>query len=1065
MAKFTKEQIDRIKKSPWNFFIKNSKVTFLLILIIVLWGGYSLSKLPQEIQPEIDLPFGVVMTPYPGANPLDVEELVTNKIESGVKNVENIKQLSSSSQFGMSSVFIEFEAETDIDSAIEDVKSAVDISKKDLPEDAEDPIVAEFESNSLPVINFSLVSDLPDDRIKNIAEEVSDELEKVIGVSDVIVIGAPNKKIYVDLKPDLLETYGISLAEIQTAIRTANINFPIGGITIDGFNYGLRVEAAVENAQELSQIPIKNYFDQSGVSRMITLQDIAEVHEDLEEKKTISRVGLPNENTIQNSISLQVYKKKGGNIVKVAQAAKKKMDELEESMIPKTVIVHISSDNSKFVQKDLEVLGRNGIQTIILIMVLLFIFLGFKEGIIAGLSLPFSLLITFGVLRVFNQTLNGITLFSLVFALGLLIDNSVIIVEGIYENLKSKKYTSYGSAILGVFEYKWPIIAGTLTTVFAFLPMLFISGIMGQFMRVIPITVTAILLSSLIVNLSITPTIATKFLKPGKQREHMKRIRKWYKSFIDKVIKTRFTKWLYLLIMLAVFGVSLSLPITGTLKSEAFPVSDFDFFYVDLETPSGTVLEDTDKIVNEIEAVLLEVPEVSSFITSVGSNAGGQFRSVISTSQSKENISTITVNLVEPEERERKSYEISIDVREKLNNIQGGEIDITDLQGGPPSGAPIEARITGIELDKIEKIAHEIETDLKSIEGTLDVETSIEKGAGEFNITLNREKLNFYGLAPIQVASLLRNTISGVEATEIRKDGEDISVMLHYVFEQHGEDISLEDLKDLMITSPTGVTIPVRSLINMTFQENLTSISHLDTKRVMYVTSYVQGKTAPEITVELQEKIKDLELPEGYEVDFGGEIEDVQQSFEDLGVSMLVGLILIFILLVLQFKSYSQPFIIILSLPFALTGVFFGLTIMGMTLSLPAFIGVVGLAGVVVNDAIVLIDQMNNNRKRGMNLHDAIVEGATSRMQPVFLTTVTSICGILPLALTDEVWGSLGFAFIFGLSTQFFLVLLLDPILYSIFVRKGSMFKEKEVLLPQPEINHFEKNDFHEPMV
>ncbi|MFC1810568.1 efflux RND transporter permease subunit [Patescibacteria group bacterium] len=1049
MSKYSPEEITEIKKSPWNFFTKHRKVTALIIIMIVIWGVTSLINIPKEIQPEIKLPFGSIFTVYPGANPLDVEELVTKEIETSISNVSDIKNINSTSQFGFSSVIAEFESGTDLDQAIDDLRNAVEKVKSQLPEDANDPTVSSFEVNSFPVVVFSLLSNLPEEQLKTVAEDVQDEIKALNGVSDIIIIGARDKQIEVNLNQKALEQYELSLNDVSMAIQNANLNFPIGEISNDGVRYSIRVETEIESAYELSQIPIKQFFNQSGSSNFIVLSDIAEVRETLEEKSTIARFGDTKTGEIKNSISLQIYKKPNANIVDVAERAKMHLEEIRGTVIPFSVDIDITNDNSEFLREDFEILGKNGIATVILIMALLFIFLGFKEGIISGISIPFSMLITVGVLYLMGETINSLTLFALVFSLGLLIDNAVIIIEGIYENLRSGQYTSYGSAIIGIKEFKWPIIAGTLTTVFAFLPMLTISGITGQFMRIIPITVTTILLASLFVNLTITPTLSAKFLKPGKKRNLFKGVQRWYKNFITGVINSGFKKFISIFLMTIVMLISFSLPILGIVKSEAFPVSDFKYFYVDIETPPGTVLEETDKVVKQVEEILMEIPDIKNITTSIGTNAGAAFRSVISISSNNTNIASVTVNLVEKEKRDNKSYELSELIREKLQNVQGGEVSIFDLQGGPPTGAPIAARITGPDLKKLEEISNTIAGYLEKIEGTLDVETSIVKGAGEFNITLNRNKLNYYGIAPIQIAGLLRSSIGGVESTELRKDGEETDVIIQYKFSD--DDLTIDEISNIFVNSPTSGLIPLSELINVEFKDNLTSISHLNEERVMTVSSYIKDRTTLEIIDDLNKKLEKTPIPKGYTLDFGGEFEEVQQSFKDLGLALLVGLILIAMLLVLQFKSFRQPFIIMLSLPFALTGVFIGLAIMNITISIPSVIGIVGLAGVVVNDAIVLIDQMNNNRRRGMEFKQSIIEGATSRLQPVFLTTATSILGILPLALTDEIWGSLGFAFIFGLTTQYFLVLLLDPILYSMFSKKDQGWEEPEVLHKIPQ--------------
>lgn len=1043
--RYTDEEIKEIKKSPWNFFINHPRIASLLILIILIWGFISLFNLPQELQPEVDLPYASIVTVYPGASPADTELLITDEIEAVIKNVEDIDTISSSSKTGISMITIQFETGTNLDSALNDLRSAVDSTS--LPDDASDPTVSSFDSNQQSVITFSLLSDLSKKEIKKLSEEVEDELKQVSGVSEVVIIGAQDEQIMVNLKQDRLAQYDLTINDVVNAIQFSNITFPIGEIKNDGYIYGIRIDAELKSAQELGEIPVKQLFGQDGINNDIRLKDIASIEEKLEDSKTIARIGMNDKDTITNSVSLQIYKKKGGNIVRVAESAKEKIKEIKGTVIPESVEVHISNDNSVFIQKDLQTMGKNGITTVILIMILLFVFLGLKEAAIAGMSIPFAMLITFGVLYIAGESLNGIALFSLVFALGLLIDNAVIIIEGIYENLRDKKYTPYGAAILGVHEFKWPIIAGTLTTVFAFLPMLTISGIMGDYMRVIPITVTVLLLASLFVNLSITPTLASRHLKGGNKRNLFGGLQRWYRSFITDIIKSKSKKTITLIIMVCVMAVSFSLPLTGVLKTESFPISDFDYFFIDIKTPPGTVVEETEQITAHVETILLGNPAIKDFTTNIGTNAGGALRGSLfnATRRNIENIANITVNLVDPKDRDKKSYVIAEDIRQQVKQIQGAEIMVTDLQGGPPSGAPIFIELTGPELNKLEELSEKIKNMLETIEGTLDVDTSIEQGAGEFVITVDRTKLNYYGIAAGQVGTTLRGALEGITATEIRKNGTGIDVIVQYELNRNGNELSLDDLKTITVKSPVAGEIPLSTLVNIDFSQNVTSISHLDTERAVYISSFAQERTAAEIVDDLLIKLENDPLPQGYAINYGGELEEITKSFKDLGMSLIVGLILIAMLLVLQFKSYRQPFIILLSLPFALTGVFFGLAAMNITLSIPSVIGIVGLAGVVVNDAIVLIDQMNNNRRRGMKIDDAIIEGATSRLQPVFLTTATSIFGILPLALTDEIWGSLGFAFIFGLTTQYFLVLLLDPILYSLIGKKDDVSRKKRI--------------------
>lgn len=1016
------------KISIWNFLINRTPITILLTIAIVGAGIFSAITLPRELQPEITIPFGSVSTFLPGANPTDVESLITEPLEKEIASIANIKTLSSSSSFGASIISIEFEAKINLENAINDLKEAVDRAKSSLPEDATDPMVIKAEANESAIISFSLISDYPLYQLTKIAEDVEKELKKISGISKVDVIGGQAKRIEVILDKEKMEEYGLSIEGISNIINFSNTSFPLGSVEIDKLNYSLRVDNKFKSIDEIRNTPIITLADNS----IIILKDFAKVYETYPEQTKITNFSINGEKS-KKAISLRIYKKNDANIIEIADNAKEKIEELKGNIIPKEVEISVSNDNSYFIKTDLGILIENGIQTTVLIFILLFLALGFKEGLVSGLSIPLSFLITFIIMSFFGMTINSLSLFSLVIALGLMVDTSIVIMEGIHENIK-KGETPKNAALLSVTTFKWPLIAGTMTTIFAFFPMLLVSGIMGEFLRTLPITISAALFASLIVSLIINPSLSTLFLKNKNSKNEKNSIlepifrflSKIFESFIRNLIKKRSRRIMTILISIVLFMASLSLPATGILKSELFPKTDVPYFIIDIETPTGTVIEETEKITKKIEEKLYKIKEAENFLTIIGSGQAQATTDLIEIGGgTSSNQANITVNLVEEDKRDRRSYEISEELRQEFKKFTEAKISIRELSEGPPTESPITIKISGPSLEKLTEIANEIENIVKTTPNTQNVRNSFSSGLIEFKYKLDPNKVSQHGLSVMQVASSVRNIIQGLKASKIKIDGEDIDIILKYN--------STENIQSFPIQSPKGYTVSLAQLGNYELTESLSSIPHEKQDRIVKIISDITSNgNVVEITNSINAKIDKLEIPGEYTIKFGGDLEEIAKSFQELYVSMLVGIMMIAFTLVLMFNSFKQPLIILFTLPLALIGVFPGLMAVGLNLSFPAFLGVVALAGVVVNDAIVLIDQININIKENMSFNQSIIEATNSRLQPIIMTSLTTIVGILPLALTNEFWAGLGFALVFGLICSTLLTLIVIPVLYHI---------------------------------
>lgn len=1017
-----------------SFFINRLPISILLIIGIIISGIFSLNTIPREVQPEINIPIGAVTTVLPGANPSDIETLITDPLEKAIANTEEIDSLSSTSSLGLSTIVVQFNADADMNQAIQDLKEKVDQVKSELPEDATEPNISRARANEVAVISFSIIGDRPLYELTKIAEDIKDEIETHPKVSKVNISGAQNKQIEVAIKKEEAESRNININQVIQLIKFSNYNLPLGVISTDKLNYSINVDSRYESIEDIKNIPIQPN---------VYLKDIANIRETHNTQQVISKLSL-NGKESKNSISLQVFKKDKANVIATVDETKEIVDQIK---LPEDVEVAISNDFSEFIRTDLGILTNSGIQTTILIIIILFLALGLTEGILAGLSIPLTLLSTIAIIEALGMTINGLTLFSMVIALGLMVDTAIVIMEGVHENIR-KGLSSKEAAAQAITTYKWPLIAGTLTTVFAFFPMLIVSGIVGEFLKSLPITISAALFSSLFISLTIIPAVTAKLLtKKGADKKSIleplfHKAGDIFQKLIAKILSRRLNRVLIIIISIILLASSFTLPITGALKVEMFPQTDIRYFIVDIEAPKGLILSETEKIVQEVEKEIYKVPEVESFLTIIGTKDGIIQTDIVSFSGGgNSNYANITVNLVQKEDREDKSYIIAERVRESLKKINTAKVTVRELSEGPPSDSPIAIRITGKDTEKLRKISNDLQTMLKEMPGTQNITTTLQDGLNQFTFKLNKDSLAQAGLSGIEVSSLIRTSIQGNKALDVTINEEDLSIFVKYDLPEVNKltQTDLNTIKNFQITGRNGEKISFGDLADIKFTTGLQSIAHEEQKRIVKVKSDVEkDANSIEITQKVQEAIKNYELEKGYTVEFGGDAEDVAESFQDLFKSMIVGVILIAFTLVLIFNSLKQPFIILLTLPLALIGVFPGLMSVGLALSFPAFLGVVALSGVVVNDAIVLIDRINTNRKNNMPFEDSIAEAANARLQPIIMTSITTIAGILPLALTNEFWAGLGFSLIFGLACATVLTLVVMPTLYYIFEKKKA---------------------------
>ena len=693
-----------------------------------------------------------------------------------------------------------------------------------------------------------------------------------------------------------------------------------------------------------------------------------------------------------------------------------------------------------------------------LIFILIFLVLGLQKSLIASLSIPIAFLMTFTALSLQGATLNSMVLFALILSLGLMVDNSIIVMEGINEYINKHKKSPFEASLLSVWNYKWPIISGTLTTVSAFIPMLLVSGIMGEYMAILPKTISATLLSSLFVALIILPTLSHKIIKIRNNKKNQEqgvfshknnyikdyfyglhnyganifiRLQKYYAKTLREILPHKKLKRLVILTASIIFIITASFPFIGLMKIEMFPKIDIEYFVVNIKLPVGSVLKKTEKIASKAERIISEIPELDNYVTNIGTSTSLGLtgdRTATGPGTDSSHLASITVNLINKKDRDRKSFEIAESIRPALSKIQGATVTAEELSAGPPTGAPIEIRIKGEDAKILSLMSQNIEKALQEIQGIINVKNSIQDTTGEFTFTINKQKANYYGLDVTGIAGTLRSAIYGIKASTININGDDIDITVKY---NKNSINTVNDLEDIILFTYQGENIPLKQVAEVYLKPSVLNINHRNGDKTVTVTGNIEkGTNLQGALKQFDQKLQDIKIPDGYNITIGGEIEDIEKSFREIFYSMIVAIILISFILILQFNSFKQPLIIIFTLPLAIIGVIIGLTIMRVSFSLPAFIGIVSLAGIVVNDAIILIDKINKNIKIGMNYTDAIVEGGVARMQPIFLTSATTIVGILPLYFANELWQGLSLTIIFGLLFSTILTLFIVPLMY-----------------------------------
>jgi len=1010
----------------------------LITIILVLLGIIGLRNLPLEEMPKVNVPWIVVAIPYPGAAAEDIEQKLTVKVDEKLNGIKHLKYLYSYAREGASVHVIEMYERADKQDALNEIKDKVDQIKREFPQDVEEPIIEDIAFDSVPIILVNVTGDVDPHTLKEIAKDIKTEIEAIPGVREVAYYGGLEKEVQVQVDPRKMEQYHLSYSVLIAALQQQNANLPGGYLKLNSYEYLVRTEGKFKDVLDIGSTVVA-----VRAGHPIFLSEVAEIKDTHKKIDTYSRYnGIP-------TVSLVAYKQTEINTMRTTRAIKQIAAEYS-SRLPEAVKITTTMDKGDDISLMVKQLSSNAFYGLLFVLFTLMIFMGLRNSILIAIAIPFSLFVGFLFMWFAGFSLNMITMFSLILIIGLVVDGAMIVGENIYHYFE-KGLNPVDASKEGISEVGTAVISADLTTISAFFPMIFIAGIMGQVMSYMPYVVIFALVGSIIIDHFTLPMIASKYMRPSKKEKEMKRFARiffignrffrflirYYKPLLRWAIFHRKT---VISAALVSFFIALFIIGAGVIKVDFFPKEDMGRFNINFELPMGSTVEKTNRIAREIERLIAQTPEVKEYVSTIG-NTGMIMSDLTETASggSGPEYGKILINLGYDNERKRSQAEVIEELDSKLAEIPGIKYSFFEVEMGPPVGRPVAIQIYGEEFEELKNISQTVENHLKSIPGTRNIQNSFQENKPQVSIKVDRTNAAKHGITAQEITIQVMAAFLGFEATEIMLGDELVDVR---VINKEAHRQSFEDVLDTPIFSISGIKIPLSQLARVDITEGIYRINRRNLRRSVTVDCDVEkGYTPQDIFASLQKLMESTPPPQGYILEYGGEEEERQRSFESITRVMFLGLILIFFILTAQFDSFKQPLVILFTVPLSIIGVVTGLLLTRLTFSFMAFVGVVALVGIVVNDGIVLIDFINQRRRRGVDLITAIFDAGPRRLRPVILTTATTIGGLLPITLNlgggGSFWAPLGTSIIFGLLFATILTLFVVPSLYSIFERKA----------------------------
>lgn len=1029
-----------------DFSVNRPVAISMVFLMVAILGLVSMSRLAIDLYPELNFPVAAVVTNYEGSGPQEIETLVTRPIEEIMGTVNNVDHITSQSMAGTSLVLVWYNWGTDMDVATLQMREKLDRVKPRLPDDIDQPTVLRMDPSQIPIVQIGMTGGQNPAELRRIAEDVvKNRLERLEGVASVVITGGLTREIQVAVDPVKLQGYSMSLAQVVQALRAENLNLASGEVVDAKKNLAIRTLGEFRDIGE-----IENILVGTSQGNFVRLRDIAEVTDGYKKATQFTRMDG------QSSLGIHVLKQTGTNVVQVADRVNAELKELEKELAGKKVHIRTVVDFSEFVKLSIDNVKRHTISGAVLAVLVLFLFLrNWRSTVVVALSIPISIISTFILLYSFDMTLNMMSLGGLALGVGRMVDDSIVILENIYRH-RQEGYSLVEAAKKGSSEVATAVMASTFTTVVVFLPIVFVEGLASELFRQMALTVCFSLLASLFVSLTLIPMLSSKVLQTleGEKRFKLGVSRMFYNisgRFIDGLDEKyrKLLAWALSHRKTVVFGVIgtlvASLALLPVIGAEFMPKTDTGEISIDVELPKGTVIEQTSKVVDQVEAILnKDIPEVKTIFTGIG--ATGRNMALGGSGQTE--LAQIRVKVGKRNERTRHTEAIADEVRSRLKNIPGAKFQVSmsdPQQGGPPGGAPVQVTVRGDDLETLQALAERIVEMVKAVPGTREVESSLAAAKPELQVLLDRERAGSLGLTASQIANAVRNAMAGQVATKYRIEGDEIDIRVKLV-DQAAEKLS--DLSGLILNTPAGQGVPLRELALIKVAKGPVAIDRENQSRVVTVSAQIIGRDLRSVVKDVQAKLSAVELPPGYQIKYGGQNEEMMKSFKSLAQALVLAIVLVYMVMAFQFESLLYPFIIMFSMPTTFIGVMLSLAITGRAFSVPAFMGVIMLAGIVVTNAIVLVDYINVLRGRGMDRDAAILKAGPTRLRPILMTALTTVLGLIPLTLGlgegAEAQAPMATVVVGGLTVSTLLTLVLIPVVYTLFDDLGRKLARRK---------------------
>ncbi len=1040
-----------------RFSIKNSVLINLIMIAVLVVGVYSFISLPRAANPEFSFNWVFITTIYPGTASEEIEQFITKPIEDEIENIEHIDLMTSTSSESVSLISVKFEqniSDNEFDKRYQDLRAAVD--KVSLPDGAEDPDVQTIDSSFMyPMLNVVVSGELPEKQLKGIVDDLENAIQEIDGVGSINIAGVRDREIWVEVDQARMDSLNLTFPQIVAALSMQNVNIPGGTVKSGRSEYILRTLGQFEGIEEIKNVIVHSY--PSG--NQLRVKNIANVSDTYEPEKTRARLDG------RQAMTLSVSRKREGNIISIVGEIKELLENYKADKLPDGAYINTTIDMSVYTKDSLKKLQTNALFGIVFVLISLGIFLGKKNAFFIALGMPVTFMATFIFMKITGRSLNGTSLFGLVLVLGMVVDHAIVITENIFRHMQMGK--SVNRAVIdGMREVTAPVLSATATTAAAFLPLMLMPGIIGAFLKVVPIVVTMALVASLIEALVILPSHIAEWSRPKKRqgdkdtgrRGDRKTNGKWFRKCVSiythilkSILRRRY--WAVAGVLVCVVAGAAMIPLVGV---NMYGDDDLGFFYARIWMPPGTKLAETDRALKQIERVAMTLPEeeLEAVIVNVGmveEHDGVRTGS---------NLGQILIDLTEATERKRSVFEIVADLRTRCQSIAGFErIEFANVDSGPPTGKAVEVKVKGKRFDQLEAISKELQGVLSQLPGVYDIGDDFSPGKAELRVRLDEDRARLHGLNVMQVAGIVRTAVYGATATVYRDGDEEVDVVVKF---QNASSMSIEDIEDMKIATPMGTHIPLREVAHLELTRGYSNIHRFEGERAVTVSAEVDESVNEAVAVNriLTNRFKDIsQRYPGYRLDFRGQFAEFNEAFSSLGRLFVLAVFIMYILLGAQFKSFAQPLIILFTVPFAFIGAMLGLIISGNSFGIVTLFGMVALAGIVVNDSIVLVDFINMRRHAGVHKWRAIIEGGRLRMRPILLTSITTIAGLLPMAIglggQSAMWTPMANTIIWGLAMATLLTLFIIPALYAIvddLTPKRFRMKKAEPLLDSSEM-------------